>query len=452
MNQQTPPSIRDLPPHSLEAEQGVIGCCLIDSQKVDEALQHGATPDWFYDLRHRQLFAAVVSMVEEGIGIDLITVSHRMKGLDTLEAVGGLAYLSQLMDAVPSAANLQWYLETLKDMFIRRRLSAALAEGSGRVRNENFKASDILIEVESAIDGCRIGNAEAESISAKVAASTVWDTVQERAALAKAKGGGVTGVPTGFRGLDRMTAGFQPGELSLVAARPGVGKSAILGNFVRAAALDNRIPTLVITAEMSVEQVTRRLACEMASVDGRIVRNGDIINVPSYSAEQRRFATAVAKLVKAPIYTRYVKGMSVEEIGAVIRSHVRKYGIGLVTVDYVQLIRPMHSTGSRAYDVGEVAEALKDFAVRNNVPVVAAAQLNRESEKGTRAPGLHDLKDSGQLEQAGEMILLIHRDLKESPTEALVDLAKQREGEIGMIPMGYIPQFCRFTEQAVVPA
>lgn len=448
----SPQSIRDLPPHSMEAEQGVLGCCLQDSQKVDDALQYAANPEWFYDLRHRQLFTAIVAMVEEGVGIDMITVGQRMKGSGTLDEVGGLSYLSELMDKVPSTANLPWYLETLKDMFIRRRLTSAIADGASRVRNENFKAQEILVGIEAAIDGCRIGNAEAESIGAKAAAGSVVDTLQERAALAKEKGGGVTGVPTGFRMLDRMTAGFQRGELSLVAARPGVGKSAILGNFIRSASVDNGIPSLVITAEMSVEQVTRRLACEMASVDGRIVRNGDIVNVPSYAGEQRRFVSAIAKISKAPIYTRYVKGMSVEEIGAVIRSHVRKYGVGFVTVDYVQLIRPMNSTGSRAYDVGEVAEALKDFAVRNNVPIVAAAQLNRESEKGTRTPGLHDLKDSGQLEQAGEMILLIHRDLKESPTEAIVDLAKQREGEIGMIPMGYIPQFCRFTEQAVVPA
>ena len=447
-----PQSLRDLPPHSMEAEQGVLGCCLLEAQKVDDALQYGAAPEWFYDLRHRQLFTAMVAMVEEGVGIDMITVAQRMKGSGTLDEVGGLAYLSELMDKVPSVANLQWYLETLKDMFIRRRLAVAIANGASRVRNENFKAEEVLVEIEAAIDGCRIGQAEAESIGAKAAASMVVDTLQERAELAKAKGGGVTGVPTGFRTLDRMTAGFQRGELSLVAARPSVGKSALLGNFIRSAAVDHSVPTLVITAEMDVEQVTRRLACEMASVNGTIVRNGDIFNVPSYQAERRRLVSATARVAKAPIFFRYIKGLSIEETGAIIRSHVRKYGVGLVTVDYLQLLRPMHSTGSRAYDVGEVAESLKDFAVRNRVPIVAAAQLNRESDKGARAPGLHDLKDSGQLEQAGEMILLIHRDTVNSPTEAEVHLAKQREGEIGMIPMGYIPQFCRFTEQAVVPA
>jgi len=452
VNTPTPPSIRDLPPHSFDAEQGVCGCCLIDPLKVDECLQAGMAPEWFYDLRHRRLWEIMVKLMEDGCPIDMITVGEKANATGVLSDVGGLAYLSELMDKVPSAANSAYYVGIVKDRFIRRRMLQAILDGQTKARNEQVDAEDALADLEVAVGECRIGSAKGESMGAKATMALVLDTLQERAALAKEKGNSVTGVPTGFRTLDRMTAGFQRSELSLVAARPSVGKSAFLSNVIRAACVEAGEPTLVLTAEMSEEQVGRRLLCDVASVDGRITRNGDIVNVPSYTGEQRRLISASARIAKSPLFIRYIKGVPIEEIGAIIRSHVRKYGIGLVTVDYVQLIRPLHSTGSRAYDVGEVAERLKDYAVSNRIPILAAAQLNRESDRGDRAPGIHDLKDSGQLEQAGETILLIHRDTVNSPTEAEVHLAKQREGEIGMIPMGYIPQFCRFTEQAVVPA
>ena len=448
----TPPSIRDLPPHAFDAEQGVCGCCLLDALKVDECLQAGVAAEWFYDLRHRRLWDIMVGLMEEGSPIDMISVGEKANSSGLLTDVGGLAYLSELMDKVPSAANSAYYVSIVKDRFIRRRMLQAILDGQAKARNEQVDAEEALADLEVAVGECRIGSAKGESMGAKATMALVLDTLQERAALAKEKGNGLTGVPTGFRTLDRMTAGFQRGELSLVAARPSVGKSAFLSNVVRTACVEAGVPTLMLTAEMSEEQVGRRLLGDVASVDGRITRNGDIVNVPSYTGEQRRLISASARIAKSPLFIRYIKGISIEEVGAIIRSHVRKHGIGLVTVDYVQLIRPLHSTGSRAYDVGEVAEKLKDYAVSNNIPILAAAQLNRESDKGSRAPGLHDLKDSGQLEQAGEMILLIHRDTSNSPTEAEIHLAKQREGEIGVIPMGYIPQFCRFTEQAVVPA
>jgi replicative DNA helicase len=222
-------------------------------------------------------------------------------------------------------------------------------------------------------------------------------------------------------------------------------------NFARAAAVDSRVPTLVLTAEMSIEQMARRLVCEVASVDGKIVRNGDIYNIPSYASEQRRLVSSAARVQKSPIFWRYVKGMAACEVGALIRSHVRKHGVGLVVIDYLQLLEPDHRTGAMTYDIGTVAESLKGFGVKNNVPIICAAQLNRECAKGNRRPQISDIGDSKQIEQAGEVIMLIHRDTEEDPTKAEVNLAKQREGETGVIPMGYVPAWCRFTEEAVVP-
>lgn len=440
-----------LPPHSFESEQGVLGCCLIKQEKLDEALQAGVTRQWFYDSRHGDLYQVMVETYNRAIPGDLITTGAALKAADKLDTVGGLAYLSELMDSVPSAENISYYIDILRDYFIRRRLMHALADGQSKARNEQISAESLMASVETMVDECRIGSAEQESFTSKQAMGMVTDGLQERALKAK-ESGGVTGIPTGMKRLDRMTSGFQKGELSLVCARPSVGKSALLMNFVRSAAVDHSIPTLVLTAEMSIEQMARRLTCEVSSVDGSIVRNGDIFNVPSYTAEQRRFVSAAARISKSPIFWRYVKGMCSSELGALVRSHVRKHGIGLVVVDYLQLIQPDRFTGATTTDVGSVAEALKSIAVKNNLPVICAAQLNRECAKGGRRPALHDIGDSKQIEQAGELIMLLHRDTEEKPTYAEVNIAKQREGETGMIPMSYIPQFCRFTEEAVVPA
>lgn len=440
-----------LPPHSIEAEQGVLGCCLLNQEKLDVCLQFGMTRQWFYDLRHSAIFDALVATYNRAAPGDSIIIAQALKESGKLEAAGGLAYLSELPDKVPSAEIVTHYAQILRDYFIRRRLMFALADGQLKVRDERETADNLMASVESAIDQCRIGVAEAESMTSKEAVATVIDTLQERAEKAK-ESSGVTGVPTGFKQLNRMTAGWQAGELILVCARPAVGKSALLMNFARAAAVDSRVPTLVLTAEMSIEQMARRLVCEVASVDGKIVRNGDIYNIPSYAAEQRRLVTAAARVQKSPIFWKYVKGMAACEVGALIRSHVRKHGVGLVVIDYLQLLEPDHRTGTMTYDIGTVAESLKGFGVKNNVPIICAAQLNRECAKGNRRPQISDIGDSKQIEQAGEVIMLIHRDTEEDPTKAEVNLAKQREGETGVIPMGYVPAWCRFTEEAVVPA
>lgn len=439
-----PSRVEGLPPHSLEAEQATIGCYLLQAESIDASLQSGVQGEWFYDLRYRDLHTALAEMWNKGEVVDLVTVGNKLKQTGQLEEIGGLSHLAELMDAVPSAANLSYYTEILKDKFIRRRLNAALLDARQAIFTSEEGADAILAKTESVIDSCRVAGGTTESMTSKQVVREMVDELQERYAKSISNHG-ITGIATGFKRMDGKTCGLQAGELTIVCARPGVGKSVFLLNIAQSVGVEQDIPCLFLTAEMTPRALIQRIACNLANVDAINVRNASICATGNEPL-QRKFLSACSRVSKSKILWKDVRRQTVSQLGAIIRSHVRKHGIKAVFVDYLQLIKADSKGEKRTYDLGEVAEALKDFAVANNIPVIAACQLNRDNEKRGGRPKLSDIADSKQIEQAGELIILLYRD-DETPEKAEVIIAKQRSGPTGIMPMLFEGKYLRFSEE-----
>jgi replicative DNA helicase len=450
-----PAKIDRLPPHSIEAEQGVLGCLLIDPRSIAEcAGSLGAGS--FYDLRHQSLFEELVAMWDERVGIDLVTVGQRLKDKHQLDAIGGLAYLASLADAVPSAANLSHYLGIVRDKHILRRMITACTETVGRAYDCQDEIDVIVDEVETAvlsITGDR-ANTAAQLRPIRTLVQDAVSTIETY----HAQRGRVTGLATGFADLDKMTTGLHAGEIIVIAARPSMGKTSLGMNIAEHVALELKQPVGVFSLEMSADSLVLRLLCSAARVNLRSIREG-------FLAERDfpRLTAAAGRLNAAPLFIDDTAGLSILQLRAKARRMHQQHGIKLFVVDYLQLL---HSTARRAenrqQEIADISGGLKALAKELGVPVIVLAQLNREIEK--REPGskprLSDLRESGAIEQDADLVGLLYRDQAEgdedSGTEetARVNLliAKQRNGPTGDVPLVFLKSITRFEGASKVSA
>jgi len=445
--------VGELPPFSEEAEQGLVGCSLINPACADEMREAGFQVEWLYHLPHRTLFEAIRVVVESGSAVDMITVSQQLRDSNSLEAVGGLSYLSTCMDAVPSASNWPYYLAIVREKFIRRSILSACIDISTMARSDSVEPDHILAKAEAVIDGCRVAEPEMACSENKAVMRVFMEELQARAETAL-KNNGLTGIPTGFRSLDAKTCGLQSGELVIIAARPKVGKTAIGLNIATHAAYAEKVPTIFLTAEMSKSALMGRVVSTWARIDGHLIRSAQVANDERYGAERERMMTFSRTHMKCPMYWEDVRmRRDVDQIASIVRGYVRKHGVRLVVVDYAQLLNSSRGD-SRAYELSDVMETLKNVAVRCKVAMVVLAQINRDSDKGTdpRMPKLSELKDSGGLEQAGECIMLLHRDPDKDPRKAVLKIAKMRDGAEGIQPLEYIAEHFKFVETSRIEA
>ena len=450
-------SIDRLPPHSTEAEQGVLGCVfLMPHECLGECVEKFKQgPDMFYDLRHRAIYELLIEMYDRKEAIDVITVQQRLKDKKQLESVGGIAYLATLPDMVPSAANLSFYVNIVREKYILRKMIATCTDVVARVYEHEGEVDALVDEVET--DILRLSEERVESKTMLI--KDVVHQAINRLEQYHANQGMLTGISTGFPDLDKMTTGMHGGEMIVVAARPSMGKTSLAMNIAEAVAIDQKLPVGVFSLEMSSESLVLRMLCSRARVNLRNVREG-------FFSERDfpKITSAAGKLAAAPLYIDDTAGLSILQLRAKARRMWQQYGVKLFVIDYLQLL---HSTARRAenrqQEIADISNGVKSLAKELNVPVIVLAQLNREIEKEkNRKPRMSDLRESGAIEQDADLIGLLYKpssgDDDEGPgaeqDSVAVNLliAKQRNGPTGDVSLTFLKSYTRFESAAKISA
>ena len=439
-------NLRKVPPQNLAAEASVLGGILLENEAINRVLEILAPGD-FYRESHRKIFRAMMELTDRSEPSDLITLSELLKGKGDLEAVGGSTYLASLADQVPTAANIAHYARIVREKAILRQLITSATEIATRGFEEQGNVDEFLDVAEKVI----FDIAEKKIKSAFVSVGDmIKDTLKAVERLYERKEL-VTGVPTGFKDLDKLTAGLQPSELIIVAGRPSMGKTAFALNIANHAALNAGIGVAVFSLEMAREQLVLRMLCSEARVDNSKVRAG-------YLGERDfpKLANAAGKLHEALIYIDDTPAISVLELRAKTRRLIRDRDkkVGLVIVDYLQLMRGMGAASNREQEISEISRSLKALAKELRVPVIALSQLNRRVEdRGDRRPMMADLRESGAIEQDADVIAFIYRDEVYNPKSsdkgiAEIIVAKQRNGPIGTVSLAFLNEYTRFEDLA----
>jgi replicative DNA helicase len=445
-----------VPPHSVEAEQSVLGGLLLDNLAWDRAADLLTEGD-FYRLEHRLIFGAIATLIGASKPADVITVFEQLQGLGKGDDVGGLAYLNALAQSVPSAANLRRYAEIVRERAILRKLIATSDEIATNAFNPQGRAvAQLLDEAEAQI--LKIGEEGArqrqgfQSID-KLAVALI-DRVME---LAENGAEDVTGVRSGFFDLDRNMAGLQKGDLIVLAARPSMGKTAFALNIAENVAVHEGLPVLVFSMEMGASQLALRLVGSLGRIDQTHLRTGKLGD-----DEWGRLAEAVDKLKQAQIFIDETPGLNVAELRARARRMARQFGgtLGLIVIDYLQLMSGSGgSDENRATELGEISRGLKGLAKELQCPVIALSQLNRSVETRTdKRPMMSDLRESGAIEQDADVIMFIYRDdyynkmdgpnPSKEPGVSEIIIAKQRNGPVGTVKLTFLKPLTRFENMA----
>ncbi len=435
-----------LPPQSMEAERAVLGAMLLNSEAVALALEI-LEEDSFYFPQHRKIFSAIKQLFLEDKPVDLLTVTQLLKDKNLLEEVGGSAYLAEIAEIVPAISNVKHYANLVRDKHILRRLIRASGDIMQKSYQSDIDAVQLLDEAERVIfeiaqerergrEVLRVGDIIKEVV-------TKIDDLYRRQ-------DSVTGIPTGLIELDKITAGLHSGDLIIVAARPSMGKSALVTTIAEYVAVEEKVPVAFFSVEMSADQIAQRLLCSIARIDAHRVRTGFLS-----SSDWPKLTMAAGKLSEAPLFIDDSSGMSVMELRAKARRMKSRFNIGLVIVDYLQIMRGFGRAESRQQEISQISRSLKLLAKELNVPVIAVSQLSREVEKREdKRPRLSDLRESGSLEQDADVVLLLMREEYYYPTEenkgiAELIVAKHRNGPTGTVRLAFIKEYARFENLAV---
>ena len=442
-------NLRKIPPQNLEAEESVLGGILLDNTAIDRAIEL-LRPDDFYREVHRKLFAAMIDLHERGLPVDAVTLLDVLRQRGDLEQIGGAAFIGELTDRVPTASNVAYYARMVKEKAILRGLITAATE----IATLGYEAKQDVEQLLDAAERRIFGIAEQKIKPAfyKISELTVESlkTVErlfERKEM-------ITGVPTGFHDLDKLTAGLQPSDLIIVAGRPGMGKTALALNMATYAALQAGLGVAIFSLEMSKEQLVLRMLCSEARVNYARVRAGHL-----QESDFTKLTKAAGALWEAGIFIDDTAGLSILELRAKARRLMRETQnkLGVIVVDYLQLMRGVGRTDSREQEISEISRSLKALAKELNIPVVALSQLNRRVEsRDDRKPVMADLRESGAIEQDADVIAFVFREAvynKElSPEEqgnAEIIVAKQRNGPTDTVHVTFLSQYMLFVDRAL---
>jgi replicative DNA helicase len=439
-------TITRLPPQNVEAEQCVLGSILLQQGAMPKAVEILASED-FYRPEHRLIFAAMIQLFDRTEPPDLITVTNILKSNHQLDQAGGPGYLATLTDIVPVAANIIYYAKIVREKSILRRLISTSTEIAGRCYEEQDDIDQLLDETEQNI--FEIARSKSNQSFAPI--STVINAAFKEVEKLSERKELITGVPSGFEDLDRKTAGMHPSDLIILAARPSMGKTALAMNIVQNAALLSKVPVGVFSLEMSKEQLGMRMLCSVGRVDAQRVRTGHI-----QENDWPKLARAVGMLSEAPIYIDDTPALSVLELRAKARRLKTEHNLGLVVVDYLQLMRGHSSTERREQEISEISRSLKAMAKELHIPVIALSQLNRSLEsRSDKRPQLSDLRESGAIEQDADVICFIYRDevynkSEGNPKRGIAELiiGKQRNGPTGTIELAFLDTITTFENLA----
>jgi replicative DNA helicase len=438
-------TLEKLPPQNIEAEQAVLGSCMLDSNAALKAVEVLPSAADFYREAHQQIYNCVLELMEKGQPVDLLTVSNELKKKQKFEDVGGSLYLTELLNVIPTTGNVEHYCKIVREKAILRSLIFA----GGSISELGYEESD---EAQSLLD-------RAESIVFRIAQERMSGDFHplkqilygtyERLTELYSRRAHVTGVATHFDKLDFLTAGLQPSDLIILAARPGMGKTAFALNVALNVATKDKRPVAIFSLEMSKEQLTQRLLCSQSGIDGNRLRTGYL-----GEADWHRLTAGMNELSDAPIYIDDSPNLSVLEMRSKARRLKKNYGLDLLIVDYIQLISGSSKIENRTLELSEISRQLKGLAKELNLPVLCLSQLSRKVEdRNDKRPILSDLRESGAIEQDADLVVFIYREsyYKREKTEGEVPdntseiiIAKQRNGPQGVAKLAFLSQFTRF--------
>jgi replicative DNA helicase len=441
--------LRRLPPQSLEAEESVLGGVLLDNTAIDRVLEFVRADD-FYREAHRRIFRAMLGLAERNEPVDLVTLSESLRQRGELQDVGGASYLAELAERVPTAANVNHYARIVREKAILRALINTATEIASAGYQDQRDVKDLLDRAEQSI--FQISEREVKPAFVRMDAlmTDAFKTVEKLHQQKQA----VTGVTTGYADLDRLTAGLQPSDLIIIAARPSMGKTAFALNIAANAARRGDVGVAVFSLEMSKEQLALRMLCAEARVDLSRVRTGHLA-----PGELGDLAQSAHILISQPIYIDDTPAITVLELRAKARRLWRdpQSKLGLIVVDYLQLMRSSEGKDSREQEISEISRSLKALAKELHVPVIALSQLNRQVEnRSPPVPRLSDLRESGAIEQDADVIMFIYRDEaynEDSDRKGLADIiiAKQRNGPTDKLELAFLREYTRFENREMVP-
>lgn len=430
-----------IPPQNLDAEMSLLGAVLIDEETLADISEHVTAKD-FYDKRHHTIYDAMMRLYEKHRPVDLLTLADELKKKDSLDAVGGTAYLTDLTNYVPTAAHAEAYAEMVAQKAIRRRLIKASSEISELGFNEDTTTQELLEKAEAELFSVSDQSLKQDLVSIEQILTDSFDRMEE---LHRNKGA-LRGVRTGWRDLDNMTAGLQRSDLIILAARPAMGKTTLVTNLAYNVATVAKQPVLFFSLEMSKEQLVDRMLADASGVDAWNIRTGNLSD-----DDFSKLSEAMGEMAEAPIYLDDTPGLSVLEMRTKARRAAHEAPLGLIIVDYLQLMQGSgRDNGNRVQEVSEISRGLKLIARELNVPVIALSQLSRSVEsRSPQIPQLADLRESGSIEQDADIVMFIYREAYYNPEterENITDLiiAKHRNGPVGKVELYFHPERLRF--------
>ncbi|GAX89105.1 replicative DNA helicase [Effusibacillus lacus] len=429
-----------VPPQNIEAEQAVLGAVLIEPDTlmtVTEILK----PEDFYRSSHQKIFESMIEVAERGEPVDIVTLTAHLQNLGVIEEVGGVSYLATLANTVPTAANADYYAAIVKEKAVVRRLIRVATQ----IAASGYEGTDDVVGL---IDDAERRIAELTNEKIARGFTPIKDILLatfERIEFLFSNKGGVTGVPTGYPDLDRITSGFQKSDLIIVAARPSVGKTAFSLNIAQNVAVRSKVPVAIFSLEMSKEQLVQRILCAEATIDAGKMRTGYLDD-----DDWPKLTMAVSTLAEAPIFIDDTPGITVADIRSKCRRLQQEHGLGMILIDYLQLIQGRGKGDNRQQEISEISRTLKLIARELNVPVIALSQLSRSVEqRQDKRPMLSDLRESGSIEQDADIVAFLYRDdyydpdsEKKNIIEILI--AKQRNGPTGKVELVFLKNFNKF--------
>jgi replicative DNA helicase len=433
-----------IPPQNLEAEQSVLGSMLLDRDAIARAVER-LRPEDFYRDAHRVIFTAMLDLFERGEPVDLITVTNRLAGMGKVDDVGGATYLASLPNTVPTAANVDYYA----GIVLEKSMLRALIGAGTHIATLGYEGADDVAVLIDQAEKLVFGIAARRNLQDFQAIKEILKESFEKIDKRYQEKGTVTGIATGFTDFDKLTSGLQPSDMVIVAARPSVGKTSFACGVAQHAALTQKIPVAIFSLETSKEQLVQRILCSEAQVDNTKLRTGFLAD-----EDWRRLARAMGGLSEAPIFIDDSPTLSVIEMRAKARKLKAEHGLGLIVVDYIQMIQSYRRAENRTQELSEIARSIKSLAKELDIPIIAVSQLSRAVEAlGQKRPMLSHLRESGEIEQVSDLVLFLYRedyyDLEKAQKEnkeniCEVIIAKHRNGPIGTVELYFHKEHTRF--------
>jgi replicative DNA helicase len=434
-------SAAHLPPQNLAAERSVLGSMLLENHAIDEVADT-LRPENFYSDVHQTIYAAMLRLHENGIKVDAITLAEELDNRNQLEDIGGVPYLLEILETVPHAAHVKYYSGIVRDKWIQRSLTNVCTE----VLRDCYEGADDTEDVLQKAERGIFQILENQETGAKLSMDEIMLATLDRINSRLGKDGSISGLPTGFQDLDRQTNGFQPAELVILAARPSMGKTAFVCNIAEWVAGAGETTTLIFSLEQSKLELAERFLCIRAKLDGHRLRKGML-----EPDERHALLDASSELSRLPLFIDDQPGRTVGQIGAICRRLKRRNNLGLVIIDYLQLIEPEDKRANREQQIAQITRRLKAIAKENEVPVIALSQLNRGVElREDKRPRLADLRESGAIEQDADIVMFLHRpdayNPEDRPGLAEVIVAKHRSGPTGIVSLQWRKESMRFDD------